>query len=103
MTSASRSIAVTCFFLSASSLKRLNAWLSVWPRDLVAQVHQRRLQRVAAGVLAEHDRAGVVDADRLGGHDLVGRALLQHAVLVDAGLVLERVAARRRPCWAARA
>ena len=61
--------------------------------DLVAQVHQRRLQRVAAGVLAEHDRVRVVEADGLGGHDLVGRALLEHAVLVDAGLVLERVAA----------
>ena len=61
--------------------------------DLVAEVHQRGLQRVAAGVLAEHDRVRVVDADRRGGHDLVGRALLEHAVLVDAGLVLERVAA----------
>ena len=60
--------------------------------DLVAQVHQRRLQRVAAGVLAEHDRVRVVEADGLRGHDLVGRALLEHAVLVDAGLVLERVA-----------
>src|SRR5919106_1801336 len=40
--------------------------------DLVAQVHQRGLQRVAAGVLAEHDRVCLVQADRLGGHDLVG-------------------------------
>ena len=31
MTSASRSIALTCFFLSAISLKRLNAVLSAWP------------------------------------------------------------------------
>ena len=87
---------MTCFFLSASSLKRLKAWLSVWPDDLVAEVHQRRLQRVAARVLAEHDRVHVVEADRRGGHDLVGRALLEHAVLVDAGLVLERVAAHDR-------
>ena len=87
---------MTCFFLSASSLKRLKAWLSVVPRDLVAEVHQRRLQRVAAGVLAEHDRVRRVQADRLGRHDLVGRALLEHAVLVDAGLVLEGVAAHDR-------
>ena len=64
--------------------------------DLVAEVHQRGLQRVAAGVLAEHDRVRVVEADRGRGHDLVGRALLEHAVLVDAGLVLEGVAAHDR-------
>ena len=31
VTSASRSMAVTCFFLSAISLKRLNAVFSTWP------------------------------------------------------------------------
>ena len=34
MTSASRSIAVTCFFLSAISLKRLNAVFSAWPETV---------------------------------------------------------------------
>ena len=43
------------------ALERLVERLAV---DLVAQVHQRRLQRVAAGVLAEHDRVRVVEADR---------------------------------------
>ena len=42
-------------------------------------------------MLAEHDRVGV-EPDGRRVHDLVGRALLEHAVLVDAGLVRERVA-----------
>ena len=50
--------------------------------DLDAQLGQRLLQRVAAGVLAEHDRVGVEpDGGRV--HDLVGGALLEHAVLMD--------------------
>ena len=35
-------------------------------------------------------------ADGLGAHDLVGFAMLQHAVLVDAGLVRERIGADDR-------
>ena len=51
-----------------------------------------RGHRVAARVLAEHERrAG--HAHVLGPHDLVGAAVLQHPVLVDAGLVREGVAA----------
>ena len=46
---------------------------------------------MATRVLAEHDRV-CVEPDRGRVHDLVGGALLQHAVLVDAGLVRERVA-----------
>ena len=44
-----------------------------------------------AGVLTEHDRVRL-EPDRGRIHDLVGLALLQHAVLVDAGLVREGVA-----------
>ena len=50
------------------------------------------LHGVAAGMLAEHQRR-LRHADFLGPHDLVGPAILQHAVLVNAGLVREGVAA----------
>ena len=52
------------------------------------------LTGVAAGVLAEDQRRA--DADLFGPHDLVGAAILQHPVLVDAGFVRERVAADDR-------
>ena len=52
---------------------------------------------VAPGVLAEDDLAALL-ADRGGVDDLVCRALLEHAVLVDARLVGEGVLARRPPC-----
>ena len=63
--------------------------------DLEAQLLERVAQGVAAGVLAEHERVRL-EPDRGGVHDLVGGALLQHAVLVDAGLVREGVAAHDR-------
>ena len=47
---------------------------------------------MAAGVLAQHQR-GLFQADHFGPHDLVGRGVLQHAVLVDAALVRERIPA----------
>ncbi len=40
-----------------------------------------------------HDERGLACADRLGTHDFVGSGVLQHAVLVDAGLVREGVGA----------
>ncbi len=46
-------------------------------------------------MLAEHE-IGLGEADVLGPHDLVGPRLLEHAVLVDAGLVGEGVAADDR-------
>ena len=82
---------MTCFFLSASSLKRLNAVLSACPREVQAKLGECLLKGVTARVLAEHDRVGL-QADRGRVHDLVGRALLEHTVLVDAGLVSERIA-----------
>ena len=86
---------MTCFFLSAISLKRLNAVLSAWPETSNPSSSSALLSAWRPGVLAEHDRVGV-EADRRRVHDLVGRALLEHAVLVDAGLVGERVAAHDR-------
>ena len=52
-------------------------------------------QRRPAAVLAHHQVAGR-EADVLGMHDLVGRSLLEHSVLVDAGLVGEGVLADDR-------
>ena len=49
----------------------------------------------AAAVLAQHELGGG-KADVLGPHDLVGRALLEHAVLVNARLVGEGVLADDR-------
>ena len=49
------------------------------------------LNGVAARVLAEDERR-LRHADFLRPHDLVGATVLQHAVLMDAGLVREGVA-----------
>ncbi len=57
-----------------------------------AHPRQPRKQRVAAGVLAQH-QLGPGDADVFRRHDLVGRALLHDAVLVNAGFVGEGVRA----------
>src|SRR3954447_7040555 len=48
-------------------------------------------ERMTAGVLAERQRHA--NADRFGIHDLVRPRVLQHPVLVDAGLVREGVGA----------
>ncbi len=57
-----------------------------------AQLLQARTERGATGVLA-HDHLVGVPAHRLGGHDLVGLAMLEHAVLVDTRLVGEGIGA----------
>ena len=62
---------------------------------MVAEVDEPLLQRVAAGVLAE-DQLALREPDLLRPHDLVGLAVLEHAVLVDAGLVREGVLADDR-------
>ena len=60
-----------------------------------AHLLQRVGERVAARVLAQHDlRRFLPDGRRV--DDLVGLAVLEHAVLVDARLVRERVAADDR-------
>ena len=60
-----------------------------------AEFGELGLEGVAAGQLAERQTVGV-PADVLGAHDFVGLAVLQHAVLMDAGLVGEGVGADDR-------
>ena len=60
-----------------------------------AELFAAALHGVAARVLAEDERR-LRHADFFRPHDLVGPAILQHAVLVDAGFVRERIAADDR-------
>ena len=48
-----------------------------------------------AAMLAEHE-AGTAQADIFRSHDLVGRAVLQHAVLMNASFMGKRVFADNR-------
>src|SRR5436305_1761446 len=63
--------------------------------QMIAKVDDALAQGVPAGMLAEHE-VGLRQADVLGVHDLISRALLEHAVLVDARLVREGVLADDR-------
>ena len=90
-TSATMSSSNTTFLRSARSLNRRNASFSWLSPICVAQRVQLVAERRAAGVLAQH-QAGLLPADALRRHDLIGRGVLQHAVLVDARLVREGVA-----------
>jgi len=63
--------------------------------ELMAEVGQPFTQRVPAGMLAEHELCAR-ETDVLRTHDLVGLAMLEHAVLMDAGFVRERVVADDR-------
>ena len=63
--------------------------------QVVAQLAVAALERVPARVLAQHQRRAR-DPHHLGPDDLVGEPVLQHAVLVDAGLVGEGVPADDR-------
>lgn len=58
----------------------------------VAQFLKAGAHGVAAGMLADDEVRGLA-ADGLGRHDFVGFAVLQHAVLMDAGLMRKGVAA----------
>ena len=59
---------------------------------MMAQAGQALAQRVPAAVLAQHQlRLG--KAHVFGTHDFVGAAMLQHAVLVDAGFMRESILA----------
>src|ERR1043165_9932888 len=57
-------------------------------------VGARTRERVPAGVLAERERHALPDGRRI--DDLVGALVLQHPVLVQPGLVGERVRPRGR-------
>ena len=63
--------------------------------ELEAELGERLAEGVAPRVLAEHQLVRG-PADRLGRHDLVGDRRLEHAVLVDPGLVGEGVVAHDR-------
>ena len=63
--------------------------------ELVAELLELALQAAPARQLADRQLAAG-QPDRLRGHDLVGQRVLDHAVLVDAGLVREGVAADDR-------
>ena len=54
-----------------------------------------RVEAAQARVLAEH-QPGAGGADRFGPHDFVGQLVLEHAVLVNAGFVRERIGADNR-------
>jgi len=59
------------------------------------QLLKPRAEGIAPGQLAQGELVGG-PADALGTHDLVGLAVLQHTVLVDAGLVRECIGADHR-------
>ena len=63
--------------------------------ELVAQLLELVHEGVPPGMLA-HDQRGLLHADVLGHHDLVGLRVLEHAVLVDAALMGEGVTADDR-------
>ena len=94
-TSASRSASVTSFLASASAIACAVDRVEPLALDLVAELAQLALQPAPAGQLADRQLAAG-QPDRLGGHDLVGQRVLDDAVLVDAALVGERVAADDR-------
>ena len=79
------------FFLSHRLLEALERARQLRVVEVVAEQLKAVAQRGAPGVFAQHDAVGG-QADLLRLHDLVGAPILQHAVLVDAGLVRERVA-----------
>ena len=60
--------------------------------EVVAEVLESRLERVLAGMLAEHEFR-LLHPDRFRSHDLVRLGLGEDAVLVDAAFVRERVGA----------
>ena len=63
--------------------------------EFVAELFQLVHEGMPAGMLA-HDQRGLLHADVAGHHDLVGLGVLEHAVLVDAALVGEGIAADDR-------
>ena len=80
------------FFLSASALNSSKTLLSSESVELIAQLAHALAEGVPAAVLAEHQIAAG-QPDVLGAHDLVGRVVPKHAVLVDAGFVSKGVLA----------
>src|ERR1035438_5712898 len=61
------------------------------PLKLVPQLFATQSQRVAAGVLAQH-QPRIRYAHRLRGHDFIGQWVLQHAVLVNSRFMRKCIA-----------
>ncbi len=80
------------FFLSARTLKRKKRRLQALTLERVPELAQAHAERVAARMLAQHEQR-FARTNALGRHDFVGLRVLEHTVLVDAGLVREGVRA----------
>src|SRR5438067_4473152 len=61
------------------------------PLKTITELLTTKTERMPPRVLAEH-QFRIRDAHRLRSHDFVGEAILQHSILMDAGLVRESVA-----------
>src|SRR5438270_595489 len=81
---------VDLLLLVGESLQLLEHLVDLLRLELVPEIVQARLQRVAAAVLAE-DEVGALEPDVLGAHHLVRLLVVDHPVLVDAGFVHEGV------------
>src|SRR5271157_5754630 len=88
-------LVVDLFLLVGQRLEIVEEHLELLVGQSVAQLGHAVAQRVPAGVLAKHE-IGSRYSHVLGPHDLVGRSLLEHAVLVNSRLVGEGVAADDR-------
>src|SRR5437763_3080472 len=81
---------VDLLLLVREPLQLLEYLVDLLRLELVAEIVQPRVQRMAAAVLAEHEVAAL-EADVLGPHHLVRLLVVDHPVLVDAGFVGEGV------------
>ena len=59
--------------------------------ELIAQLFAADGKRVTAGMLAQHE-FGIGHAYRLRRHDFICQRIFEHAILVDSGLMCERIA-----------
>ena len=83
-------------FLVGEILEALERFVQFFfRRQIDAELVQAGLERVAPRELAERE-AVVAPADRFGAHDLVGFAVFQHAILMNAGFVRKSVGADDR-------
>ena len=78
--------------LVGQNLELLECLLELLVVERVAQLMQALFERMAAGMLAQNDSV-LRNADGLRGHDFVGLLVRHDAVLMDAGLVCERIRA----------
>src|SRR5207248_2790900 len=85
-------LVVDLFLAVGEVLESLERAVEIAGGEVEAEVLESRRQRVPPGVLAEDELVGRAP-DVLGLPDLVGELLLEHAVLVNACLVGERVLA----------